>query len=73
MTELTTFSPFAETQAEAAAAAAAAAIAAQQPCDDCAGSGGWYRYEPGLDPAPGLLYLSCVQCRGSGRLALPQG
>jgi hypothetical protein len=43
---------------------------AQQPCEECVGSGGWYRYEPALDPAPGLLYLSCVQCRGSGRTAL---
>lgn len=39
-------------------------------CDDCLGSGGWYRYEPSLEPAPGLLYLSCLACRGSGRLAL---
>jgi hypothetical protein len=54
-----------------AEAAAAAALAAQQPsCEECAGTGGWYRYEPALDPAPGLLYLSCVQCQGSGRLAL---
>ena len=42
-------------------------------CEECLGSGGWYRYEPALDPAPGLLYLSCLQCRGSGRLALPRG
>ena len=35
-------------------------------CDECLGSGGWFRYEPALEPAPGLLYLSCVQCRGSG-------
>lgn len=39
-------------------------------CEDCLGSGGWYRYEPALEPAPGLLYLSCLACRGSGRLAL---
>lgn len=39
-------------------------------CDDCLGSGGWYRYEPAMEPAPGLLYLSCLRCRGSGRLAL---
>jgi hypothetical protein len=69
MTELTTFSPFADTQAEAAAAAAAA----HEACDECAGSGGWFRYEPALDPAPGMLYLSCLQCRGSGRLAFPKG
>jgi hypothetical protein len=42
-------------------------------CEECAGSGGWYRYEPALDPAPGLLYLACIQCRGSGRTASPQG
>jgi hypothetical protein len=42
---------------------------AQAHCEECLGSGGWYRYEPALDPAPGLLYLACVQCRGSGRTA----
>ena len=68
MTELTTFSPHADTQAEVAAAAAAA----QPSCEECIGTGGWYRYEPALDPGPGLLYLSCLQCRGSGRLALPR-
>lgn len=47
----------------------APAAAARPHCEECAGSGGWYRYEPALDPAPGLLYLSCVQCRGSGWLA----
>ena len=67
ITELSSFSP-----SEAAVADPAAAAAAQQSCDECAGTGGWYRYEPALDPAPGLLYLSCLQCRGSGRLALPQ-
>jgi hypothetical protein len=41
--------------------------AAETRCEECLGSGGWYRYEPALDPAPGRLYLSCVQCRGSGR------
>jgi hypothetical protein len=50
---------------------AAAAQAAQAHCEECLGSGGWYRYEPALDPAPGLLYLACMQCRGSGRLADP--
>ena len=39
-------------------------------CNECLGSGGWFRYEPALDPAPGLLYLSCVHCRGSGRTIL---
>ena len=43
------------------------------PCDECLGSGGWYRYEPALEPAPGMLYLSCLHCRGSGRMALPRG
>ena len=43
--------------------------AAQQPCDECLGSGGWFRYEPALEPSPGLLYLSCLHCRGSGRTA----
>lgn len=38
-------------------------------CEECAGSGGWFRYEPALEPAPGLMYLSCIQCRGSGRTA----
>ena len=41
----------------------------QATCEECVGSGGWFRYEPSLDPAPGLLYLSCLQCRGSGRTA----
>ena len=40
---------------------------AAAPCEECVGSGGWFRYEPALDPAPGRLYLSCVECRGSGR------
>ena len=38
-------------------------------CVECLGSGGWYRYEPALEPSPGLLYLSCLHCRGSGRTA----
>ena len=42
------------------------AAAAQPACGECLGSGGWFRYEPALEPAPGLLYLSCMQCRGSG-------
>lgn len=44
---------------------------AAAPCGECIGSGGWYRYEPALEPAPGMLYLSCLQCRGSGRTVLP--
>jgi hypothetical protein len=39
-------------------------------CSACLGSGGWLRYEPALEPAPGMVYLSCLQCRGSGRLVL---
>lgn len=56
-------------EASAVDAEVHAAAAAQQHCEECVGSGGWYRYEPALEPAPGLLYLSCVQCRGSGRTA----
>ena len=39
-------------------------------CRECLGAGGWFRFEPALEPAPGMVYLSCLQCRGSGRLAL---
>jgi hypothetical protein len=46
---------------------------AAQPCEECLGSGGWYRYEPALEPSPGLLYLSCLRCRGSGRTAPLRG
>lgn len=64
ITELSPHPSSGSSQAEAAAAV-------QQPsCEECVGTGGWYRYEPALDPAPGLLYMSCIQCRGSGRLAL---
>ena len=45
----------------------------QAECGDCIGSGGWYRYDPSLDPSPGRLYLSCVSCRGSGKTASLQG
>lgn len=55
------------------AAQAAALSAALESCEECLGSGGWFRYEPALDPAPGMLYLSCVHCRGTGRTALPRG
>ena len=49
----------------------AAILAAQaQQCDECLGLGGWPRYEPAQEPA-GMLYLSCVHCRGSGRSLLP--
>jgi hypothetical protein len=53
--------------------AASMPSAPQQACEECVGSGGWFRYEPALDPAPGLLYLSCVQCRGSGRADAHRG
>jgi hypothetical protein len=66
----TLLSAFEVPASAAANAAAAAALSAAPQCDDCLGSGGWFRYEPALDPAPGLLYLSCVQCRGSGRAVL---
>ena len=49
------------------------AVPARTDCEECVGSGGWYRYDPSLDPSPGRLYLSCVQCRGSGRTALARG
>lgn len=55
--------------AEEASQPAQAAASAPAPCEECIGSGGWYRYEPALEPAPGMLYLSCLQCRGSGRSA----
>lgn len=54
----------------AAATAAPLVTTAEQPCGECVGSGGWFRYEPALEPSPGLLYLSCVQCRGTGRTLL---
>jgi hypothetical protein len=54
----------------AAPQAALTAIPVQS-CDECVGSGGWFRYEPALEDSSGLLYLSCMQCRGSGRTALP--
>jgi hypothetical protein len=76
MTELSTLTSGPKPQALALAgaeAAALSALAALQPCDECVGTGGWYRYEPALDPAPGMLYLSCVHCRGSGRMALARG
>lgn len=53
-------------------ALAAAALPADAGCEECLGSGGWYRYEPSLEPAPGMLYLSCLHCRGSGRSLFAQ-
>jgi hypothetical protein len=47
--------------------AAAPHVQAAASCEECAGSGGWFRYDPALEPTPGLLYLSCVHCRGTGR------
>lgn len=41
-------------------------------CQECVGSGGWYRYEPAAEAGPGQLYLSCVGCQGSGRMAFPR-
>lgn len=61
----TTLSQSRETRDQAVVAATS-----PQQCEECLGSGGWFRYEPALEPSPGLLYLSCLQCRGSGRLAL---
>jgi len=46
---------------------------ARADCEECVGSGGWYRYDPALESSPGQLYLSCLQCRGSGRTALARG
>jgi len=43
------------------------ATIAGETCEECLGSGGWFRYEPALEPSPGLLYLSCLHCRGQGR------
>lgn len=63
-----TFTEFRSTDASAPAAAPATPA-----CEECTGCGGWFRYEPALDPAPGLLYLSCIQCRGSGRTAPARG
>ncbi len=48
-------------------ALASAALRVREACEECLGSGGWYRYEPALEPLPGLLYLSCLHCRGQGR------
>ena len=50
----------------------AAILAAQaESCEECLGAGGWYRYDPSAEAAAGVLYLSCLQCRGSGRTGLP--
>jgi len=43
---------------------ASAARGSLEPCEECLGTGGWYRYDPLREP--GVLYLSCLQCRGTG-------
>jgi len=58
---------------EQAAANATPAAASPSDCDECVGSGGWFRYDPSLEESPGRLYLSCLQCRGSGRTAIARG
>ena len=58
---------------EQAASNATPASSGRADCEECVGSGGWYRYDPSLDPAPGRLYLSCLQCQGSGKTALARG
>jgi hypothetical protein len=59
-------------RAQDAQAPAAVARPSLATCDECLGSGGWYRYEPALEPGPGLLYLSCLHCRGTGRTDEPR-
>ncbi|MDB5752499.1 MAG: hypothetical protein JWP65_2920 [Ramlibacter sp.] len=51
----------------------AGAVRADAQCDECAGTGGWFRYQPSQEEAPGILYLSCLCCRGSGRTAAVTG
>lgn len=71
MTELP--STISSVPAQGALPAYASVAAGQGTCDECLGSGGWFRYEPALEPAPGMLYLSCLHCRGTGRTAEPRG
>jgi hypothetical protein len=53
---------------EALASQVAAAAPAAQSCEECLGSGGWFRYEPALEPSPGLLYLrACSAAAAAGR------
>ena len=56
-----------------AASNATPSNSARADCEECVGTGGWYRYDPSLESSPGRLYLSCMQCRGSGRTALARG
>ena len=58
---------------EQAAANASPAAPSRIECEECVGSGGWFRYDPSLENSPGRLYLSCLQCRGSGQTARAQG
>lgn len=58
--------------APAVLAALAAPGSLPPACEECLGSGGWFRYEPAVEASSGRLYLSCLQCRGSGRLELPR-
>ena len=58
---------------EPAASSITPSIVERADCDECAGSGGWYRYDPSLDTSPGRPYLYCMQCRGSGRTAPARG
>lgn len=52
---------------------APAAPPAATACDDCQGTGGWFRYEPALERAAGRLYLSCLPCRGTGTTRVASG
>lgn len=45
---------------------APAALPAMSECEECQGTGGWFRYEPALEGSAGRLYLSCLPCRGTG-------
>jgi hypothetical protein len=67
MSDITLAAPALEAQISPAHVAAV-----QAPCEECVGSGGWFRYDPALETSAGLLYLSCMQCRGSGWLASAQ-
>jgi hypothetical protein len=58
---------------EKSAANASPASTTPAECDECVGSGGWFRYDPSLENSPGRMYLSCLQCRGSGRTAAVGG
>jgi hypothetical protein len=50
-----------------------AAVPEATACGECLGAGGWFRYEPALEPAPGMIYLCCLRCRGSGQSAAARG